>query len=149
MSKRQNKISCDISEDAKTMLSSYGLKHERSQGWLIDKMIRRYCSEIEVTAPVVKVPISKKVIKRFVPPTVAEVTAYMFKVTNTQNFGEAGRFVDYYESNGWKVGKNKMKSWNASVRNWLNNRKPKQQGTKRFSDVTNQNINNIGEWLNE
>jgi hypothetical protein len=28
-------------------------------------------------------------------------------------------FVDYYESNGWKVGKNPMKSWKAAIRTWV------------------------------
>jgi hypothetical protein len=28
------------------------------------------------------------------------------------------RFVDYYTSNGWMVGKNKMKDWKAAVRTW-------------------------------
>jgi hypothetical protein len=30
--------------------------------------------------------------------------------------------MSHYESNGWLVGKNKMKDWKASVRTWkLNN----------------------------
>ena len=31
---------------------------------------------------------------------------------------EAESFVDYYSSNGWKVGKNPMKDWKAATRNW-------------------------------
>lgn len=89
-----------------------------------------------------------KVVKRFVPPTFNEVDVYMISVGVNDN-GEANKFCDFYESNGWKVGKNKMKSWQAAVRNWLKNNKPKQQGTKQFSDITNQNIDTIGEWLNE
>ena len=34
---------------------------------------------------------------------------------------EANKFCDFYESNGWKVGKNKMKCWKAAVRNWIKN----------------------------
>ena len=40
------------------------------------------------------------------------------------------RFVDYYESNGWKVGKNPMKDWRAAVRTWKqqnNDKQPKQE----------------------
>ena len=33
--------------------------------------------------------------------------------------GLAGRFFDYYESNGWQVGKNKMKDWKAGGRGWI------------------------------
>ena len=52
---------------------------------------------------------------RFTPPTVDEVRAYCMEkgyVVDPQ------RFVDYYMSNGWKVGKNPMKDWKAAVRNW-------------------------------
>lgn len=32
--------------------------------------------------------------------------------------GQAKKFVDYYDSNGWKVGRNSMKDWKAAARNW-------------------------------
>lgn len=52
---------------------------------------------------------------RFTPPTVEEVKAYAsehgFKI-------DAERFVDFYASKGWMVGKTKMKDWKAAVRNW-------------------------------
>lgn len=56
--------------------------------------------------------------KRFVPPTIEEVKAYCQDRKNNVN---AERFMDYYMSNGWKVGKNKMKDWKAAVRTWENN----------------------------
>lgn len=34
---------------------------------------------------------------------------------------EINKFYDYYESNGWRVGRNPMKSWEAAMRNWKNN----------------------------
>lgn len=34
---------------------------------------------------------------------------------------EAEKFWDFYESNGWKVGKNPMKDWKAAARNWASN----------------------------
>jgi len=37
---------------------------------------------------------------------------------------EAQKFFDYYTSNGWKVGRNSMKDWHATARNWMNNNKP-------------------------
>lgn len=52
---------------------------------------------------------------RFQRPTLAEVTAYC-KERNSTVDPEA--FVSYYESNGWRVGKNPMKDWKAAVRNW-------------------------------
>ena len=42
---------------------------------------------------------------------------------------EAEKFVNYYESNGWKVGKNPMKSWGAAANNWITNSKQYAKGT--------------------
>src|SRR4030095_7019631 len=32
---------------------------------------------------------------------------------------EADKFYDHYQSNGWRVGKNPIKDWQAAARNWL------------------------------
>ena len=53
--------------------------------------------------------------KCFAPPTVEEVRAYCQERGNNI---DPQRFVDFYESKGWFVGKNKMKDWKAAVRNW-------------------------------
>jgi hypothetical protein len=53
--------------------------------------------------------------KRFVKPTQNEVLEYMIELKMSDL---SQRFVDYYESNGWKVGKNPMKDWMAAVRTW-------------------------------
>lgn len=42
---------------------------------------------------------------------------------------EAQKFVNYYTSNGWKVGKNPMKSWTAAANNWITNTKQYAKGT--------------------
>ncbi len=52
---------------------------------------------------------------RFCPPTVDEVKAYCLEKNYTV---DAESFCDFYESKGWFVGKNKMKSWQAAVRTW-------------------------------
>lgn len=52
---------------------------------------------------------------RFVPPTEDEVALYCVERRNHVN---AQKFVDYYSSNGWKVGRNPMKDWKAAVRTW-------------------------------
>ena len=52
---------------------------------------------------------------RFRPPTVEEVEQYCFERNNRV---DPERFVDFYSSNGWKVGKNPMKDWKAAVRTW-------------------------------
>ena len=58
---------------------------------------------------------------RFVPPTEDEVRSYCTEKGYTV---DADRFVDYYTSNGWKVGKNPMKDWKAAVRTWNGKEKP-------------------------
>ncbi len=52
---------------------------------------------------------------RFTPPNVEEVAAYC---QERGNGVDASRFVDFYSSKGWMVGKTKMKDWQAAVRNW-------------------------------
>lgn len=56
--------------------------------------------------------------KRFKPPSVDEVRAYC---RERKNMVDAEKFIDYYTSNGWKVGKNSMKDWKAAVRTWERN----------------------------
>ena len=53
--------------------------------------------------------------KRFVRPSVDDVK--QFCKENNLNIN-AQQFIDYYESNGWKVGRNAMKDWKAACRNW-------------------------------
>lgn len=53
--------------------------------------------------------------KRFTPPTLDEVKAY---VRERGNKIDPEKFRAYYESNGWKVGKVGMKNWKAAVVNW-------------------------------
>ena len=53
--------------------------------------------------------------KNFVKPTVEEIAAFC----KEKNYGvNAQTFFNYYEANGWKVGRNAMKSWQAAVQNW-------------------------------
>ena len=54
--------------------------------------------------------------KRFAPPTLENVSEYCRKMGYTNV--DAARFIDFYTSNGWMVGKNRMKDWKAAVRNW-------------------------------
>lgn len=53
---------------------------------------------------------------RFVPPTLDELTEFSKKI----GFRDAQKWMDHYLSNGWMVGKNKMKDWKACVRKWNN-----------------------------
>lgn len=69
--------------------------------------------------------------KRFVPPTVEEVRAYCVE---RQNGIDPNRFINHYTSNGWMVGRNKMKDWKAAVRTWEQRQIPQAQGKAKNSN---------------
>ena len=54
----------------------------------------------------------------FIKPTLEQVQDYIKHLGTHIN---PHAFIDHYESNGWKVGKNPMKSWQAAVRTWKHN----------------------------
>ena len=58
----------------------------------------------------------------FTPPTVSEVRDYC---RERKNRVDPQRFVDFYTSKGWMVGKTKMKDWKAAVRTWEKDDEPK------------------------
>lgn len=67
-----------------------------------------------------------RALRRFTPPTVDDVRAYC----NEHGYGiDPEYFVDYYESNGWRVGKNPMRDWKACVRTWVKNEYSRKGGT--------------------
>jgi predicted transcriptional regulator len=53
--------------------------------------------------------------KRFNPPTIDEVSNYCFERNNRI---DAESFINFYQSKGWMIGKNKMKCWQSAIRNW-------------------------------
>lgn len=55
---------------------------------------------------------------RFVKPSLDELKAYN---EEKQLNVDCERFMDYYEANGWKAGRNPMKDWKAAMRNWARN----------------------------
>ena len=69
--------------------------------------------------------------KRFIPPTVDEVREYC---QERGNCVDPQRFVDYYSSNGWMVGKTKMKDWKAAVRTWEQREKAQSRPTTKSSN---------------
>ena len=57
---------------------------------------------------------------RFIKPTIDEIKTFLNDQeyeTDTDRY--ANRFYNFYESKGWKVGKEKMKDWKAAIRGWL------------------------------
>jgi len=56
--------------------------------------------------------VNKRKRKVFIKPTIEDIKKE-FPTFNAESF------LNYYESNGWMVGKNKMANWNATVKNWI------------------------------
>ena len=64
----------------------------------------------------------KRKAAKFYVPSFEEVEQY-FQVysgnkSNSHSFTQV--FMDFYTGNGWKIGKNSMKDWKATVRRWYN-----------------------------
>lgn len=58
---------------------------------------------------------SKGKTSRFTPPTIEEVKARIAEMGYTF---DAEAFIAFYQSNGWMVGKSKMKDWKAAMVTW-------------------------------
>ena len=82
---------------------------------------------VEGESPPVKEK-KKSTRKVFVKPTPTEIQTY---VDEHQLNVDVERFFDYYEGNGWKVGKNPMKDWKATARNWSRNNFDKGGGSNK------------------
>lgn len=54
---------------------------------------------------------------------------FSIRLGTEQGKTEAQKFFNYYESNGWKVGKNPMKNWKAAANNWITNSNTYAKGT--------------------
>ena len=71
--------------------------------------------------------------QRFLPPTHTDVQNYCdskgYKI-------DVDRFIDFYASKGWTVGKSPMKDWRAAVRNWAKNDRasPKKNAFTKFEE---------------
>lgn len=74
------------------------------------------CSPISDLHSPSPIPIPSPKTVRFAPPSLQDVTLYASEILLNQS--ECQKFINYYESNGWMVGRNKMKSWKAAMRNW-------------------------------
>ena len=87
---------------------------------------------------------AKAKVKRFVKPTIEDIFNYC---SERENNVDCRKFFDYYESNGWKVGKNPMKDWKASIRTWEKNTTQQQKVSQPKQVLTSwqqarQQINN-------
>lgn len=93
----------------------------------------------------------KTVRKKFVKPDENEVYNYMGELnTKGKNFmpddrltNFAREFIDYYEGNGWKIGKNAMKDWQSTARRWMRNEWDKIKNQKSYGKQSNSTADSI------
>lgn len=78
--------------------------------------------------------------KRFEKPSISDIKQYCIERNNNI---DASQFYDYYESNGWKVGKNSMKDWKAAVRTWERNEYRKSNSKKNSKEDAINVVNNL------
>ena len=90
-----------------------------------------------VTATVNDIKVKRDV---FIKPSIVELKNYMLEI-GMNDVSE--KWFDYYESNGWLVGKNKMKNWKPAVRTWKNNNLTNNVSTPQ---IINRKVFNLQEY---
>lgn len=80
----------------------------------------------------------------FQKPTLDDIRAYCMGRGNNV---DAEQFYNFYESNGWMVGKNHMKDWRAAVRTWEKREKeiPQRKRETRRESVFEHNLKAVDE----
>jgi len=87
--------------------------------------------------------------KGFAPPAKEDVVELMFeKLDEFSAMGEADKFINFYQSKNWMVGKTKMKDWRAAARGWLsrmNDFKNEKNGQRKqgTSELQNEALKNF------
>lgn len=91
-------------------------KFREKQKLLESNVTETLCNDIDIDKDI-DIEIDKENNKRknFKKPSLEEVKQYCLERNNNIN---SENFIDYYDANGWKVGKNPMKDWRAAVRTW-------------------------------
>ena len=79
-----------------------------------------------------KVVKAKAPVKRFVKPELGQLQNYFAERGSLTCNDDADGFMDHYDGCGWKTGKNPMKDWKASVRNWLRGKKKEAERNQSF-----------------
>ena len=81
--------------------------------------------------------------KRFIPPTLEEVQAY---IVENGYCVDAESFIAFYQSKNWYIGKNKMKNWKAAILTWEKRERenPRRSESRKTKTSESRNVND--EW---
>lgn len=97
-----------------------------------DPIMTESCKKVEGRSQ--KVEVTGENRKRFVPPTIEQISEYFSgSVDELTSRREAEKFWNFYESKGWYVGKSKMKVWKSSAANWIADKKTKTQQVRDWN----------------
>lgn len=127
---RKKALQCNADVTQVKQLCNGEIEKELEKEKELDKEIDNKCAS------------TKQKRKRFVKPTISDIEQYCSEKNISIN---AQQFIDYYESNGWKVGRNSMKDWQATVRRWASNNYGKKKSSKDNAiNVVNNLMNKLG-----
>lgn len=115
----------EVSEDAKPVVSEtekQGVSEEAKPPVSDNAGKTESQTKPDQTSPVQSKPeVVKR--KRFKPPTPQEADEYAAEWCRENGYDPSGfsgsKFVDFYASKGWVVGRSPMKDWKAAARNWI------------------------------
>lgn len=113
----------------------------------VENKTTEYIYDVDVDVDVENKEKSKPEKKaRFARPSFQDVSDYCHEKGYVF---DTNRFYDYYESNGWMVGKNPMKDWKAAVRSWASREHPPEQ--KKYGNYMQRStVDDIGtEYISE
>ena len=102
---------------------------------LVDKPSLKMCTDntnINITNTNLTDSNKKALFKK---PTLDEVKNYCILRKNNI---EAEAFIDFYESKGWQIGKETMKSWKACVRTWESREKKNPKSMSKLDAQINE-----------
>jgi hypothetical protein len=118
ISKTEAKNKQTISKDEANVNVNVNVNHnEECKSELINDNLNNNSKGVEIDT-VKLMEIDKIKTKKFIKPTIQEIKDYCLERKNNV---DVNKFFNYYEANGWKVGKNAMKDWKACVRTWEGN----------------------------
>ncbi|PCI53648.1 MAG: hypothetical protein COB36_11995 [Alphaproteobacteria bacterium] len=109
----------------------------------IMEMMASLINRIESLEDQVKKLSKKTPMKRFVKPGEYELGCYFHDKGSNTCQDDAKAFIDHYESNGWKVGKNPMKNWQAAARNWMKGKSNATNNIKRLTTANDLDLDAI------
>lgn len=98
------------------------------------------------TNPTEKEKSKREPLKRFHPPTISEISIYC---AERKNQVDPEKFYAYYESNGWKVGRNPMKSWKAAITTWEKGNNHGTNKPQQFESSQQRNARLLKQYMGE